>query len=84
MFVSELKEKGIDIPCEECIKLEIKTGVLYCSNCKRWYPIIDEIPRLLPDNYRKKEEDVEFLNMYRDKIPDEIKMNGKPYNLLSK
>ncbi|MDK6029297.1 Trm112 family protein [Ignisphaera sp. 4213-co] len=83
-FVKELTEKGIEIPCNECIKIEVKTGVLYCNNCSRWYPIIDEIPRLLPDSYRKKSEDLEFLSMYKDKVPEEIKMNGKPYNLLSK
>lgn len=83
-YIKDISEKGEEAPCDECIKIEVKTGILYCENCGRWYPILDEIPRLLPDNYRKKEEDIAFLNMYRDRIPDEIKLHGKPYNLLSK
>ena len=77
-FLRDLKEEP---PCDECIKIEIATGVLYCPSCSRWYPIIDEIPRLLPDNYRAKKEDLEFLHRYSDKIPDEIKYQGKPFNL---
>jgi uncharacterized protein YbaR (Trm112 family) len=83
-FVKEIQEKGAEPPCDDCIKTEVKAGVLFCINCGRWYPIIDEIPRLLPDNFRQREEDIEFLQMHGDKIPDEIKMNGKPYNLLSR
>ncbi|MCC6045235.1 MAG: Trm112 family protein [Ignisphaera sp.] len=83
-LVKELYEKGVEVPCNECIKIEVKTGVLFCFSCSRWYPIIDEIPRLLPDNFRQKEEDLEFLQLHEDKIPDNIKKNGKPYNLLSR
>jgi len=76
--IAELKEEP---PCDECIKFEVVTGILFCTNCKRWYPIIDEIPRLLPDNYRDEKEDLTFLEKYADKIPDEIKYGGKPFNL---
>uniref|UniRef100_A0A7J3QFX5 Trm112 family protein n=1 Tax=Ignisphaera aggregans TaxID=334771 RepID=A0A7J3QFX5_9CREN len=69
-------------PCNECIKNEVKNGIIYCSNCNRWYPIIDEIPRILPDNYRKKDEDTQFLKLYQDKIPENIKVYGKPHNLI--
>ncbi len=27
-------------------------GALTCRKCKRWYPIIGEIPRMLPDDMR--------------------------------
>ena len=70
-------------PCEECIKKEIVTAVLYCLKCNRWYPVIDEIPRMLPDHYRNKNEDLKFLRKYSDKIPSEIRYRGKPYNLVS-
>ncbi len=36
-------------------------GVLYCSDCSRFYPIIDEIPIMLPDELRDKKQDIEFL-----------------------
>jgi uncharacterized protein YbaR (Trm112 family) len=78
--ISELKEKP---PCDECLKIEVVTGVLYCPNCGRWYPIIDEIPRMLPDNLRKKDEDLRFLRRYADRLPEKITMQGKPWNLAS-
>ncbi|MEM1541674.1 MAG: Trm112 family protein [Ignisphaera sp.] len=76
-YIKDLTEYS----CDECIKIEIKDGVLYCSSCLRWYPVIDEIPRILPDNYRKSEEDLKFLSMYRDKVPEEIRKQGKPFKL---
>jgi uncharacterized protein YbaR (Trm112 family) len=30
----------------------IKGEVLVCVACKRWYPIIDDIPHMLPDELR--------------------------------
>lgn len=75
--VHELKE----YECDECIKFEVKEGILYCTSCLRWYPIIDEIPRILPDDYRRPEEDLRFLSLYRDNVPDEIKKQGKPFKL---
>ncbi len=78
-YVKELKEHE----CIECLKYEVVTGVLYCPNCGRWYPIIDEIPRMLPDNYRSRSEDLNFLKKYRDELPEKIVHEGKPYNLES-
>ncbi len=68
-------------PCDQCLKVEVATGVLYCPNCGRWYPIIDEIPRMLPDNLRKKDEDLKFLRRYADRLPEKITKEGKPWNL---
>jgi len=80
IYVKELKEEP---KCEECIKYEVDSGLLYCEKCGRWYPIIDEIPILLPDELRNKEEDLEFLKKYRDKIPENIASGGKPWSLQS-
>ncbi|BFH73265.1 Trm112 family protein [Sulfurisphaera javensis] len=79
-FIKDMKETP---PCEECFKYEIIDGLLYCPNCKRWYPIIDEIPRMLPDKLRKKDEDLNFMKKYKDKIPKEILDEGLPFNLKS-
>ena len=71
-------------PCEECWRIEIVNGIIFCESCGRWYPIIDEIPRLLPDNIRKaqmKREELAFLKKHADKLPDKITKEGKPYNL---
>ena len=32
---------------------EVTTGSLTCSECGRVFPIIDKIPRLLPDIFRE-------------------------------
>lgn len=32
---------------------EVKGEVLVCGSCKRWYPVIDDIPHMLPDEMRK-------------------------------
>jgi len=31
----------------------IKGEVLLCKSCGRWYPIIDDIPHMLPDDLRE-------------------------------
>ena len=76
--VKELKEEP---ECEECIKYEIDSGLLYCEECERWYPIIEEIPVLLPDDLRKKDEDLDFLRKFKDKIPEKILKEGRPWGL---
>ena len=62
-------------------KKEIVSGLLECSNCKRWYPIIDEIPHMLPDDLRDKKEDLEFLKKWREKVPSSVLEDGKPYTV---
>lgn len=77
--IEELKPEELN--CEDCLKREIVEGILICPKCNRWFPIKDEIPILLPDEFRKKSEDLEFLRKYSDKIPKEILEKGKPVNL---
>jgi len=60
-----------------------KTGVLYCPNCKHWYPIKNGIAVILVDNKRKLNKDLEFLKTYRDRIPEYILKEGQPVNLES-
>ncbi len=81
-MIKDLKEQP---PCDECIKKEIVTGVLYCRKCGRWYPIINTIPHMLPDYIRENEKDreLEFLSKYKDKLPEKIFLKGKPHNLSS-
>ncbi|MGC8982868.1 MAG: Trm112 family protein [Desulfurococcaceae archaeon] len=74
-------EQGREYPCDECLKVGIKTAVLYCTNCKHWYPVRNGIVVMLTDSKRKREKDLEFLRTYRDKIPEHILREGKPVNL---
>jgi uncharacterized protein len=59
----------------------IKEGVLFCSQCSRFYPIIEEIPIMLPDELRDKEKDIQFLQKWHEKIPSKIIKNGHPWHL---
>lgn len=59
----------------------IKEGVLFCSQCSRFYPIIEEIPVMLPDELRDKEKDIQFLQKWQEKIPNKITKNGNPWHL---
>ncbi len=62
-------------------KEEIVEGLIICSKCNRWYPIREEIPEMLPDELRKEVEDLPFLKKYRDRVPEKIIKEGKPFNL---
>lgn len=44
----------------------ISEGVLKCPKCARWYPIIDEIPRMLPDGMRPDYS--KFVSKYGNRI----------------
>jgi uncharacterized protein YbaR (Trm112 family) len=59
----------------------IVDGALFCTQCNRYYPISDEIPVMLPDELRNKNEDLNFLVKFRDKLPEKIVKEGKPLHL---
>ena len=59
----------------------IQQGVLVCPKCSRYFPIIDEIPRMLPDEMREKEEEIEFLKKWEQKIPEGVLKSGKPFRI---
>ena len=81
-LMKSVEKSKLDISiCRECFKEEIVTGVLYCEKCQRWYPIIEEIPRMLPDQLRDERRNLAFLEKHREKLPEEIVKYGKPFNL---
>lgn len=68
---------------------EIQEGMIICSHCQRWYPIIDGILIMLPDGLRittkgKIFQDVTFLDKWRSYIPKETLEKGLPTNLSQK
>lgn len=70
----------------ELVELDVRgevvvDGVLLCSKCSRYYPIIDEIPIMLPDELRKKADDLSFLEKWVTLLPKKISYEGKPVNL---
>ncbi|HWP78949.1 MAG TPA: Trm112 family protein [Candidatus Nitrosotenuis sp.] len=56
-------------------------GALYCSKCSRFYPIIEEIPIMLPDELRDKKQDMEFLEKNKDDLPQKIIKHANPWHL---
>lgn len=59
----------------------VKEGVLFCSRCSRFFPIIDEIPIMLPDELREREKDMKFLLEWETKIPRKILDHGVPWHI---
>lgn len=59
----------------------INEGVLFCNECLRYYPIIDEIPIMLPDELRERQTDINFLQKWKNKIPDKVIRHGNPWHM---
>lgn len=74
----ELETKSMD---NEKDIIVIENGILFCSNCNYFYPIIEGIPIILPDDLRDKNKDIEFLKKWKLKIPEKIIKEGNPWHL---
>ncbi len=59
----------------------ISEGALVCTKCSRFYPIIEEIPIMLPDELRDKKLEIDFLKKYKENLPEKITKNGLPWHL---
>jgi len=59
----------------------VTEGVIFCPKCSGWYPIIDEIIKMLPDECRDKNQDIEFLKKHKNNLPDKIVNKGLPWHL---
>ncbi|VVC05878.1 Trm112p-like protein [uncultured archaeon] len=59
----------------------ILEGAIFCSECSRFYPIVEEIPIMLPDELRDKNQDMLFLKKYKNSLPEKIVNRGLPWHL---
>jgi uncharacterized protein len=59
----------------------ISEGILFCAKCFRFFPIVDEIPVMLPDELRERQSEIEFLQKWRNEIPDKVIKHGNPWHL---
>jgi uncharacterized protein YbaR (Trm112 family) len=59
----------------------VSEGALFCSKCYRFYPIIEEIPIMLPDELRNKEQEMEFLTSNKKNLPEKIITMANPWHL---
>ncbi|MEJ2294646.1 MAG: Trm112 family protein, partial [Candidatus Lokiarchaeota archaeon] len=63
-------------------EIEIETGILFCPKCKRWFPIIDTIPQMLPDEYRDEQVEIEFLKTNKNLLHNGFfQQDLKPFNI---
>lgn len=56
-------------------------GALFCGKCLRFYPIIEEIPIMLPDELRDKKKDLKFLENNKKILPEKIVNNAQPWHI---
>ena len=59
----------------------VSEGALFCPKCSRFYPIIEEIPIMLPDELRDKKQEIEFLKNNKEQLPEKIISNANPWHL---
>ncbi|MCV0412007.1 Trm112 family protein [Nitrosarchaeum sp.] len=59
----------------------VSEGALFCPKCSRFYPIIEEIPIMLPDELRNKKQEIEFLTNNKKNLPEKIITMAKPWHL---
>jgi len=62
--------------------LEVREGLLVCSECGRWYPIgrsVETIPELMPDELREAEKELEWLGKWKGVVPKKVLDEGKPF-----
>ena len=76
--------EGLDVLYRYLNLVEVEEGLIRCPECDRWYPIgsaVETIPELMPDDLREEDRDIEFLKKWESKLPDEVRVGGKPFSL---
>ncbi|MDF1537629.1 MAG: Trm112 family protein [Candidatus Thorarchaeota archaeon] len=77
--------KSHEIELEDNQVEEIDEALLTCPKCTRWYPVIEGIACMLPDNLRmtgkQHIEEVKFLERWKERIDSPILENGTPFGL---
>lgn len=64
------------------LETEIESGLLFCKNCHRWYPIIETIPQMLPDEYRDQKKELKFLQTKKNLLEEDFfNQDLKPFNI---
>lgn len=53
--------------------VEVEEGLLICAECNRWYPIIGQLPEILPDHLRNPERDLAFFHKHAAALPSDVR-----------
>lgn len=59
----------------------IEDGMLFCNSCLRYYPIVEEIPIILPDELRDKNNDLDILRKWCNSLPEKVVKRSLPWHL---
>lgn len=59
----------------------IEDGMLFCNSCLRFYPIVEEIPIILPDELRDKNNDLDILRKWSKSLPEKVVKRSLPWHL---
>jgi uncharacterized protein YbaR (Trm112 family) len=59
----------------------IEEGILFCNSCSRFYPIVEEIPIILPDELRDKNKDLELMKKWSNSLPEKVVKKALPWHL---
>jgi SAM-dependent methyltransferase/uncharacterized protein YbaR (Trm112 family) len=53
--------------------VEVEEGLLICAACSRWYPIIGQLPEILPDHLRDAQRDLAFFGKIAGALPTDVR-----------
>ena len=70
-----------DLFAEADYDIVIEEGILFCNHCFRFYPIVEEIPIILPDEIRDKNKDLELLKKWSNSLPEKVVKKALPWHL---
>ena len=77
--VENKKDNTSNDPSDDDIIIE--EGILFCNSCSRFYPIVEEIPIILPDELRDKNKDMEFITKWSNSLPEKVVKKALPWHL---
>jgi len=67
---AEASKVSYDKDCKECFSKEIISGIIKCSACETYYPIIEEIPMMLKVELRNEDIERKFTLKWAEKIKE--------------
>ena len=70
-----------DLFADAELDIVIEEGILFCNRCLRFFPIVEEIPVILPDEIRDKNKDLELLKKWSNYLPDKVVKKALPWHL---
>ncbi len=72
---------SVDLFTDSDYDIVIEEGILFCNRCFRFFPIVEEIPIILPDEIRDKNKDLELLKKWSTSLPEKVVKKALPWHL---